>query len=61
MRSCEDGNFFVADAFVIPREETGLVARIAAAQRAACDSDWRLRELMVMPVRELPRWPDESG
>lgn len=54
LRLREDGNFFVGDAFVVPREETRLVERIDAAARAAYESDWRLRELLIVPVRELP-------
>jgi len=58
VRVREDGNFFVGDAFIVPRDDRELPRRIEAACREACDSDWRLRELMIMPVRELPAFGD---
>ena len=56
VRLREEGRFLAGEAFVVPRREDRLPERIEQAVRAACESDWRLCELVVTPVRRLPDW-----
>jgi cation diffusion facilitator family transporter len=55
VRVREDGHMLFADALVVPRTERHLVDHIAEATEEALELDWRLHDLVVMPVRELPR------
>lgn len=55
VRVREDGHMLFADALVVPRTERDLVDNIAEATEDALELDWRLHDLVVMPVRELPR------
>ncbi len=46
---------FFGDVFVVPRQGTpDLVARIAEGIARAKALDWRVHELVVMPVDRLP-------
>jgi divalent metal cation (Fe/Co/Zn/Cd) transporter len=56
VRLREDGHLFSGEAFVVPRDDRDLIERINAAAKQACASDWRLRELVITPVRHLPPW-----
>jgi cation diffusion facilitator family transporter len=55
VRVREEGHMLFADALVVPRTERDLVDRIARMTEDALELDWRLHDLVVMPVRELPR------
>jgi cation diffusion facilitator family transporter len=55
VRVREEGHMLFADALVVPRTEQHLVEHIAEATEAALELDWRLHDLVVMPVHELPR------
>jgi cation diffusion facilitator family transporter len=57
VRVREEGHVFYADALVVPKHERGLVENVAHATAGALELDWRLHDLVVMPVRELPRVP----
>lgn len=55
VRVREEGRQFTGEVFVVPSEEDGLVERIARASREACALDWRLKEMLITPVRTIPR------
>jgi hypothetical protein len=54
VRVREDGRQFTGEVFVIPRDGEQLVERIEAASREACSLDWRLKEMLITPVRKIP-------
>lgn len=56
VRLREEGHLLSGEAFVVPRHTDRLPERIEQAAKAACDSDWRLCELVISPVRRLPEW-----
>ncbi len=56
VRLREEGHIFMGEAFVVPRRGTeDLTARIRDATAAAKALDWRMHELAIMPVEDLPR------
>lgn len=59
----EDGHVFFGEAFVVPSDERGLVAKLDEAADEIKKLDWRLHDLVIMPVRGLPEEPepDRSG
>jgi divalent metal cation (Fe/Co/Zn/Cd) transporter len=55
VRMREEGHIFLGEAFVVPRPgTTDLIARIERVADDAHALDWRVHELVVMPVAELP-------
>ena len=55
VRMSEEGHVFMGEAFVVPRSGTGdLVGKLARATEAAKALDWRMHELVIMPVERLP-------
>ena len=54
VRMREDGHVFFGEAFVVPSDERQLVSKIATATEQMKSLDWRLYDLVVMPVTELP-------
>jgi cation diffusion facilitator family transporter len=54
VRVREEGRQFTGEAFVVPCEREDLVSRIETTSREACDLDWRLKELLITPVRRIP-------
>ncbi len=59
VRAREEGHVYFADALVVPATTDHLVERIAETTGAALELDWRLGDLVLMPVEELPE-DDES-
>jgi divalent metal cation (Fe/Co/Zn/Cd) transporter len=55
VRMREDGHVFFGEAFVVPRTTDNLVRNIERAVEDAKGIDWRLHELVIMPVARLPR------
>jgi cation diffusion facilitator family transporter len=55
VRVREEGRRFTGEAFVVPREDQVATERIGQASRGACELDWRLQEMLITPVREIPR------
>ncbi|MGQ9367751.1 cation transporter [Azospirillum sp. ST 5-10] len=49
-----EGHVFLAEAFVVPRDRTDLLDRVAHLAGELRRLDWRLREVIVVPVRTLP-------
>ena len=54
VRVREEGRQFTGEAFVVPSDETQLIERMENASREACDMDWRLKEMLITPVRRIP-------
>lgn len=54
VRVREEGRQFTGEVFVVPTDGEDLLERIARASKAACQLDWRLKEMLVTPVREIP-------
>jgi hypothetical protein len=40
---------------VVPSDETNITEKIEAALKQARDLDWRIYDLALVPVRELPK------
>ena len=53
VRLREHGHVLLGDVFVVPKDETNLVARVERASEELKQLDWRLYALTVVPVAEL--------
>jgi len=58
VRLREEGHVLAGEAFVVPRRQEDLTARIAEAVEKLKEIDWRLYDLTIMPVQTLR---DEVG
>ncbi len=55
VRLREEGHIFMGEAFVVPRPGTEDITRkVADAAEAAKRLNWRMHELTIMPVEQLP-------
>lgn len=55
VRLRDEGHIFMGEAFVVPRAGTqDLVRKISEAAEGAKKLDWRMHELAIMPVENLP-------
>jgi cation diffusion facilitator family transporter len=54
VRVREQGHVYFAEALVVAADDDALTDRIADAVDRARQLDWRLHELVLMPVRKLP-------
>jgi cation diffusion facilitator family transporter len=61
VRMREDGHVFYGEAFVVPSDERGLVSKVSAAVTEMKELDWRLQDLVIMPVSDLPEGPPEPS
>lgn len=53
VRLREEGHVFMGEAFVVPVDTADLIQNISDAAAAARDCDWRLHDLVIMPVNEI--------
>jgi cation diffusion facilitator family transporter len=53
VRLREEGHVVAGEIYVVPRTEADLIDRAAEAARLATSVDWRLYDLVVVPVRTL--------
>lgn len=53
VRLREEGHLLTGEAFIVPRDEHGLVERLEHAGTALRSLDWRLYDLSLVPVRTL--------
>jgi divalent metal cation (Fe/Co/Zn/Cd) transporter len=60
LRFREEGHIYLGEAFVIPHHEDNLTQNIAAATQEAVQINWRIHELIIMPVKELPEPADNK-
>lgn len=61
VRLREEGHVLTGEAFVVPREETDLVARLEALGREMRALDWRLYDVALVPVRSLAQHPPDAA
>jgi cation diffusion facilitator family transporter len=54
LRLREEGQVYFGEALVVPLDETKITEKIEAALKQARDLDWRIYDLALTPVRELP-------
>jgi cation diffusion facilitator family transporter len=54
VRLREEGQVYFGEAFVVSSDETDITENIEDALKRARDLDWRIYDLALMPVRELP-------
>jgi divalent metal cation (Fe/Co/Zn/Cd) transporter len=57
LRVREEGHVFVGELLVVPTTEEGLVARLEELGRWAREFDWRVHDLVVVPVGRIERGP----
>lgn len=50
VRVREEGHVFFGEAFVVPSDQRGLISKIDTAVRELLRQDWRLQDVVVMPV-----------
>jgi len=60
LRLREEGQVYFGEALVVPSDETNITEKIEDALERARDLDWRIHDLSLTPVREVPE-PDERG
>ena len=53
MRLREEGHVFTGEGFVVPKDQTDLVAKIEQAAQRMEGVDWRLHDFHVIPVRSV--------
>lgn len=58
VRMREEGHIFLGEAFVVPVDTDGLIERLSKAANQARALNWRVHELVIMPVAQLP---DKNG
>jgi hypothetical protein len=54
LRLREEGQVYFGEALVVPSDETNITEKIEAALKQARDLDWRIHDLALTPVLELP-------
>ena len=57
VRLREEGHVFTGEGFVVPKDQTDLVAKIEQATRQMEEVDWRLHDFHVIPVRSVHTSP----
>ena len=55
LRLREEGQVYFGEALVVPSDETDITAKVEDALKRTRDLDWRIHDLMLTPVRELPK------
>ncbi|GAA1303786.1 cation transporter [Saccharothrix xinjiangensis] len=60
LRVREEGHVFVGELLVVPTGEDGLLERLEDLGRWARDFDWRVHDLVVVPVTRIERGPAEG-
>jgi divalent metal cation (Fe/Co/Zn/Cd) transporter len=52
-RMREEGHIYFGEIFVVPTSEEGLVARLEEAQQLVMSLSWRVRDVVIVPVKDL--------
>jgi cation diffusion facilitator family transporter len=50
----DEGHVFHVESFVVPRDGVAALDQLAQARQLVADLDWKLRDVVVVPVAELP-------
>lgn len=53
VRLREHGRALMGDVFIVPRDHADVVGLVSDVADEACDTDWRLHDITVMPVPKL--------
>ena len=53
VRLREEGHVFAGEAFVVPAREDGIVSRLEDAYERIRELDWRLHDVVIVPVESL--------
>jgi cation diffusion facilitator family transporter len=61
LRLREEGQVYFGEALVVPSDETNITEKVEDALRRASDLDWRIQDLALTPVRELPQEDERSA
>jgi divalent metal cation (Fe/Co/Zn/Cd) transporter len=61
VRVREEGHVFFADIQVVPAATENLTSRLAGLTQKLMDLDWRLHDVMIMPVDEIQAEVDAPG
>jgi cation diffusion facilitator family transporter len=61
VRMREDGHVFFGEAFVVASDERGLVSKVNAAVDEMKKLDWRLQDLVIMPVSKFPQQTEDAS
>lgn len=61
VRMREEGHVFFGEAFIVPTGDGDLTAKIDAAVEDLLASDWRLQDLVIMPVTASGESPEDEA
>jgi len=61
LRLREEGQVYFGEALVVPSDETNITEKVEDALRRASDLDWRIQDLALTPVRELPQADERTA
>jgi cation diffusion facilitator family transporter len=54
VRLREEGHVFAGEALVVPKDENGLLRHVEEAREGLRDLDWRLHDVVIVPLESLP-------
>jgi divalent metal cation (Fe/Co/Zn/Cd) transporter len=60
VRLREEGQVYFGEALVVPSDEVDIPEKIEDALKQAHDLDWRIQDLSLTPVRELPEQSERT-
>jgi hypothetical protein len=52
---------YFGEAFVVPSDETAITEKVEDALKRARELDWRIHDLALTPVRELPEKGEQTA
>jgi cation diffusion facilitator family transporter len=61
LRLREEGQVYFGEALVVPSDETNILEKVEDAIKRARDLDWRIYDLALTPVRELPETDERTA
>jgi cation diffusion facilitator family transporter len=61
LRLREEGQVYFGEAIVVPSDSTNIPEKVEDAIKRARDLDWRIYDLALTPVRELPETGERSA
>ena len=61
VRMREEGHVFFGEAFVVPTSDGDLTEKIRSAVKDVMALDWRLQDMVIMPVTETRGSPDQDS
>ena len=58
VRLREEGHVFAGEALVVPADDSGLLGRLEDAQARLRELDWRVHDVVIVPLESLPSRSD---